>query len=144
MPDHSAIQTIGYEGRSLAEFVEILTKGRVTLLLDTRIRASSRKRGFSRSALAAQLAASGIQYAHDAALGTPPELMRDRRHLGQYDLERYAQHLDANGSVVERTASTIEGHEVALMCFELDPATCHRTIVADRLARLTGRVVRHL
>lgn len=48
------------------------------------------------------------------------------------------------GAALEQTAAGVEGRRVALMCFELDPATCHRTVVASRLARLTGGLVRHL
>lgn len=70
--------------------------------------------------------------------------MSDRRQLGQYDLQLYADHLDADPALIERTAAVVDAHAVALMCFELDPTTCHRTIVADRLARATGRIVRHL
>lgn len=142
--DPGVIYTVGYEGRSTDDFLTLLRTERVDLLVDTRLRTGSRKRGFSRNALMTHLAGSKIDYMHDVALGTPPELMAERRKAGTYDLEVYADHFDANPAVLERTAAGVEGRVIALMCFELDPRVCHRSIVADRLARLTGRTVRHL
>lgn len=144
MADPGTIYTIGYEGRSPEDFLALLRANDVQQLVDTRLRAASRKRGFSRRALSEELAAGGIEYRHAVALGTPAEMMKERQALGAYDLERYAQHLDALPELLEQTAAGVEGRRVALMCFELDPATCHRTVVASRLARLTGGLVRHL
>lgn len=144
MSEASTIHTIGYEGRSLDAFLELLRQRAVEVLVDTRYRTNSRKRGFSRRALGALLPAHGIEYVHEVGLGTPPELMNDRRLQGTYDLRVYEAHLEANLEPLERTAVGTEGRVVALLCFEADPTICHRSVVAARLARLTGRRVLHL
>lgn len=144
MPEASTIHTIGYEGRTPDAFLSLLRQRAIDVLVDTRYRTNSRKRGFSRSALSALLREHGIEYVHEVGLGTPPELMKDRRFQGTYDLRVYEAHLEANQEPLQRTAVTTEGRVVALLCFEADPTVCHRSVVAARLARLTGRRVLHL
>jgi uncharacterized protein (DUF488 family) len=48
----SGIVTIGYEGRTLGDFISTLSNHNVDLLLDVRLNAISRKPGFSKKALA--------------------------------------------------------------------------------------------
>lgn len=139
-----AVFTIGYEGRTLQELLVALQRARVELLVDTRHRANSRKRGFAKTALAASLGAIGIEYAHRRELGTPPDLMEDLRDAGAYDLGVYADHLDARAEVVEAVAREVEGARVAMLCFEHDPRVCHRSVVADRVARRLALRVVHL
>jgi uncharacterized protein (DUF488 family) len=55
--------TIGYEGRTIEEFVGELLAGSVETLIDVRELPLSRKRGFSKRALSTELAAAGIEYA---------------------------------------------------------------------------------
>jgi uncharacterized protein (DUF488 family) len=61
--------TIGYEGRSLAEYLGLLREAGCTLLCDVRRNAFSHKRGFSKRALADGCAGAGIRYEHRPALG---------------------------------------------------------------------------
>lgn len=140
----AAVFTIGYEGRSADDFIAALRVAGVQLLIDTRHRATSRKRGFAKSRLAANLDAVGIRYEHRRELGTPPELMEDLRRAGAYDLGVYADHLDSRASVVEAAAREAEGLTVALLCFERDPRVCHRSVVADRVARMLALRVVHI
>ena len=90
------ILTIGYEGRDLPDVIEALAGASVELLIDTRYRASSRKRGFSKTALSEALRHAGIVYEHVRELGTPPEMMKELRESGTYELEEYAAYLDRN------------------------------------------------
>jgi hypothetical protein len=61
--------TIGYEGRSLAEYLGLLREAGCTLLCDVRRNAFSHKRGFSKRALADGCAGAGIRYEHRPGLG---------------------------------------------------------------------------
>lgn len=142
MSTTQAIFTIGYEGRTIQDLLSALTRAQVKLVVDTRHRASSRKRGFARTALEATLRANGIDYIHRRELGTPPELMEDLRRAGAYDLGVYADHIDARGETLDKVAEEVEGAAAAMFCFEQDPRVCHRSVVADRVARrLTGTVI---
>lgn len=44
-----ALFSVGYEGRDLSDFVELLQENGVTVLLDVRLNAISRKPGFSKN-----------------------------------------------------------------------------------------------
>src|SRR5688572_3142195 len=73
-PGHTPVMpvfTIGYEGRSLDQFLADLGAQGVTLLADVRDAPVSRKPGFSKSPLAAALQQAGISYRHIRALGCP-------------------------------------------------------------------------
>jgi uncharacterized protein (DUF488 family) len=67
----STVFTIGYERRSPDGLVRDLAGAGVTLLADVRELPLSRRRGFSRTALAAALGQAGLAYVHERALGNP-------------------------------------------------------------------------
>ena len=71
----STIVSVGYEGRSVDELVDALVEAGVSVLVDVRENAISRKRGLSKRALAEKLQARGIAYVHEPTLGNP----RDNR-----------------------------------------------------------------
>lgn len=64
---------VGYEGRSVEDLVSLVTEAGVTVLVDVRLNAISRKPGLSKSRLAARLGEVGIRYEHVPALGNPKE-----------------------------------------------------------------------
>jgi uncharacterized protein (DUF488 family) len=67
----SVLYTIGYEGADIDRFIATLKAVEVTVVADVRAVALSRKRGFSKTALRARLAAEGIAYVHLVELGDP-------------------------------------------------------------------------
>jgi len=126
------IFTIGYEGAIQAELVAALRAAGVERVVDVRAVPLSRKPGFSKNVLAAGLAEAGIDYVHLKALGTPPE-GREAARKGRADvLERvYAAQLETPEAAVQ-TARLLElaaEKPSALLCFERDPAMCHRTLL---------------
>jgi uncharacterized protein (DUF488 family) len=132
----SVVYTIGYEGTDIDRFVATLKAVGVRRLADVRAVAISRKKGFSKRKLAERLEAEGIEYVHFQKLGDPKP-GRDAARAGQYDAFRaiYSAHLDspeARESLDELTAATAE-EPTCLLCFERDPETCHRTMVAREL-----------
>ena len=66
------IVSTGYEGRSIEDFVRAMKRNRVELVVDVRLNAVSRKRGFSKTALTAALAAEGIGYRQRDGARKPP------------------------------------------------------------------------
>jgi uncharacterized protein (DUF488 family) len=128
--------TIGYEGTDIDKIVATLQAVGVKVLADVRAVALSRKKGFSKNALRNRLEAEGIAYVHFVELGDPKP-GREAARAGLFDqfTRIYNAHLasqDARAAldVLEETA---RGAPVCMLCFERDPKTCHRTIVADRL-----------
>ena len=139
--------TIGYERTALVGFVAALKEAQVATLIDVRDQPWSQRPEFRRDTLRKSLLASGIGYVHIRALGNPKE-GRDAAKAG--DVESYRRHMD------DRLAST-EGQEglaravelagkgpICLMCYERDPAHCHRSAVADDLVRRGLPSPRHL
>jgi uncharacterized protein (DUF488 family) len=143
----STLRTIGYEGANLEGFLAALRRSRVSLLIDVRAVAVSRRRGFSKTALAAALAEAGIGYLHLRDLGDPKP-GREAARAGRMGEFRAIYNSHLRGAVAQaalaEAARLAEQRSVCLLCYEADPAGCHRSIVATALARKTGMHVQHL
>ncbi|WP_149538058.1 DUF488 domain-containing protein [Siccirubricoccus phaeus] len=143
----TTLRTIGYEGASLEGFLSALRRARVSLLVDVRAVAVSRRKGFSKTALAAALSEAGIGYLHLRDLGDPKP-GREAARAGRMAEFRtiYTAHL--RGAVAQaalaEAARVAEQRSVCLLCYEADPSGCHRAIVAASIARKTGLAVQHL
>ncbi|MEI6720688.1 MAG: DUF488 domain-containing protein [Betaproteobacteria bacterium] len=139
------ITTIGYEGAALADFLATLKAAGVDQLLDIRELPISRRKGFSKSALSAALAAAGIAYAHERALGSPRDLRNRLREDG--DLVRFfadfREYLTTQRPLLESLGHSLSG-TVALLCYERNHRECHRSVVAAALARHAQSAPVHL
>ncbi len=124
------IFTIGYEGATQAELVAALRGAGVERVIDVRAVPLSRKPGFSKNVLAAGLREAGIDYVHLKALGTPAE-GREAARKGRWDVfaRVYSAQLETPeaGAEAARMIALAEEKPSALLCFERDPAHCHRT-----------------
>ena len=131
--------TIGYQGRTLADLLERLVANDVRLLLDVRQVARSRRPEFNARRIASAAEAAGIAYRHLPELGSSRRL---REHLHEtHDFDRFAGLYLAyvrrwRQSEVRALATTVrrEG-TVCILCYESDPASCHRGIVAAEALR---------
>lgn len=142
------VATIGYEGTTVPAFQEALREGGVDLLVDVRAVASSRRPGFAKTRLAANVEELGIEYLHLRGLGTPAE-GRSAARAGRHDEMReiFMEHLatPAAQDELHRLADIVRsGRRVCLLCFEADPAHCHRSMVAAALTELMPIEIRHL
>ena len=135
------LSTIGYEGKTVDEFLAELGESHVELVIDVRAVAASRRPGFSKSAMAAALKERGIDYLHLRALGTPKagrEAARKGRIAEMHSIfEAQLETLEAELALEQADAAARERH-AALLCFEADAGGCHRAIVAERLAARSG------
>lgn len=136
-PPPLPIWTIGYEGVSLPAVLRALSGAGVETLVDVRERASSRRPGFSKTALSQGLAESGIGYWHCRDLGTPKE-GRDANKAGRMAefREIYAQHLasDKGQAGLAALAERMQAERCCLLCLEAEPDRCHRSLVLDAVA----------
>ena len=137
----ATVFTIGYERRSPEELVGVLVGAGVTLLADVRELPLSRRRGFSKTALAAALEEAGIAYAHERALGNPKPY-RDawKRGDSAAGSAGYRRHLAEAGESVAALARRVTEGGVCLLCVEHDPASCHRTLLAEALRERLGEL----
>lgn len=124
------IFTIGYEGATQPELIAALSEAGVKQVIDVRAVPLSRKPGFSKNVLAAGLREADIAYVHLKALGTPPA-GRDAARKGRMEeMKRiYAAQLETPEAGVEAAQMVALAEEArsVLLCFERDPAQCHRT-----------------
>jgi uncharacterized protein (DUF488 family) len=130
------LYTIGYEGKTLDEFLAELAAAGVETVIDVRAVAASRRPGFSKTALAGALAERGIGYRHFRALGTPAEGRQAARAGRIGEMRRvYAGQLETPEAElqVEQAISEAGESASALLCFERDAAGCHRTMLAERM-----------
>ena len=143
--------TIGHSSRPIEEFLRMLTAHGVEVLVDVRKMPYSRKNPqFGREALAAALAASGIEYRHMPGLGGLRHTRKDsintsldtspntgwrnlsfRSYADYMQTEEFAKNLAELARLETRTA--------AIMCAEAVPWRCHRSLIADAL---TARAIR--
>ena len=129
--------TVGYEGAELAAFLATLSGLEIHQIIDVRELPLSRKRRFSKNALADALKAQGVAYTHLKELGDPKP-GREAARRGEFAEFRriYRQHLRkvASQEALAAAALLAGKRRSSLLCFERDPVNCHRSIIAADLA----------
>jgi uncharacterized protein (DUF488 family) len=141
------VATIGYERSPLPGVIARLQTAGVTLLIDVRAIAASRRPGFSKTLLSGSLAEAGVDYLHLRDLGTPKSGRIAARAGRSAEMAQiFNTHL-ATAAAQGALAQAIElslGRRVCLLCYEADPACCHRAIVAAEIRARTGAAVINL
>jgi uncharacterized protein (DUF488 family) len=155
------IATIGVYGFSGDEFLARLRGADVRLVLDVRqrrgVRGSQHAWANARR-LRAALAEAGIAYAHHPELAPTTELRqlqyaedarrgegkRSRTVLAPEYVRRYTAEILAAADLGALLAELPPAGQAALLCVEREPAACHRSLIAARLAERHGLTVEHL
>jgi uncharacterized protein (DUF488 family) len=155
------IATIGVYGWTLPRFLDALREADVALLVDVRQRRGVRGSEYAwanAARLEASLAEAGIAYSHHKELAPTTELRRlqyaedDRRGVGKRSRtelaaayrDGYLREILDPVDLTPLVAELPREHAAALLCVERDPAACHRSLVAERLAAEPDVVVTHL
>lgn len=138
---------IGYEGKDILVFIEELKVWEIGTVVDVRLSPISRKKGFSKRALAEALAAANIGYSHLPALGNPKD---NREGFGQPGtpaakaagdrFKSYLQQEDA-AAAVRHIAELSVQQRVAVLCFEASERCCHRQYVIAEVKDLLEELV---
>ncbi len=141
-----SIYTVGYEGYTLGEFLDLLKRHGISVIMDVRNRPSSHKRGFSKTPLRTALAKQEIEYVHLPQLGIPRELrVRYREENDFRILKRYLKiPLEQNHHLLLKILKDFHDRNVCLLCFEKEASLCHRAVIADFLAEHDGYEIHHL
>ena len=140
--------TIGYEKSTPASVLDALAAANVDLLVDVRAVAASRRPGFSKRQLAAELDERGIGYLHLRGLGTPAAgrtAARAGRHAEMRAI--YDAHMQTDGArqeLAELEEIVRSGRRVCLLCYEKHPEHCHRAIIAGLVCTDLGVAAEHL
>lgn len=138
------IRTIGYEGSTIEHFIAALRHAEIDVLIDVRELPLSRKKGFSKNQLAEILAKADIEYVHLRGLGDPKD-GRNAARAGNYGLFQtiFGRHMKTKVALrdLDIAAELVSSRRACLMCFECNHARCHRSIVAEKLAKITQLTV---
>jgi uncharacterized protein (DUF488 family) len=133
----SGIVSVGYEGRSQQELVEVLTRRGVSVVVDVRLNPISRKPGLSKRRLADALSEVGIAYRHLKALGNP-RTNRSPFHEGRVaeGCEEFRKLLAAPEAqaALQQVVDASRNATVAVLCYEKSHDQCHRQVVVDEVA----------
>jgi uncharacterized protein (DUF488 family) len=155
------IATIGVYGWTLERFLGALDEADVGLLVDVRQRRGVRGRKYAwanSQRLQHALAGAGIAYSHHKELAPTTELRhvqyaeddrlgvgkRSRAELAPEYRERYLHEILERADLDALVAELPADRASALFCVERDPEACHRSLVAERLAKAYGVTITHL
>lgn len=152
---------MGVYGATLDAFLAALRTAKVRQVLDVRERRGVRGAEYAwanAQRLQASLAAADIEYRHHKELAPTTELRqvqyaeddrvgvgkRSRSVLATEYAERYAREILDGVDLGAIVAAFPSEGIAALFCVERDPAACHRSLVAARIAAEFGFTVTQL
>jgi uncharacterized protein (DUF488 family) len=142
------LATIGYELATVESFIATLRQAAVHTVVDVRAAARSRRPGFAKTRLMANLDEAGIRYLHLPGLGTPAEGRAAARAGNHQEMhEIFREHLETATAQddLDILLNLIRtGPKVCLLCLEANPAHCHRALVADAVAARDAVQIQHL
>lgn len=126
--------TIGYEGKSIEAFINVLIRNNIRVLCDVRKNPLSRKFGFSKSKLQHVLEIIGIKYIHLPDLGIDSDKRHSLNTVDDYQqlFNKYQKSLPNLKPQLDALYSLLLSDDrIALMCYEKDPQMCHRHVIRD-------------
>lgn len=142
-----AVFTAGYEGRSVDSFLNLLIQSGIERLIDVRRNPISRRYGFHRSTLDRLCRRLDIEYCHVPSLGIVSEKRRNLQDKGDYEqlfAEYRSSTLKTERKTLNEVAAIVRSRPSVLVCMEKHPDFCHRSSIADIIAKLTGYPIRNL
>ncbi len=155
-----AIATIGVYGFDRDSFLAALRAAEIDLLLDVRQRRGVRGSEYAwanAKRLQAALAEAGVAYSHLKELAPTTEMRqvqyredarrgegkRSRTTLAPEYTRLYTEQI-LDPADLDPIVRWIGDSSAALLCVEREPEACHRSLIAARLEREHGFIVRHL
>lgn len=139
---NDTIYTIGYQGRNLQNFIEILKKNEIKLVVDVRSSAKSEKKPeFNEEILKRELERNYIKYKHFPELGIP-FLLQEPYKNGKFSYDCLKQwynwHIEEKVELEEIIKFLKDSGRSATMCMERyakpmkeQKYACHRDILAN-------------
>lgn len=131
----TSLFTIGYEGRTLEIYLNLLIQNNIKVLCDVRKNPLSMKYGFSKKTLQNACEVFNIKYIHLPELGIESAKRQNLKTQSDYD----SLFQDYEKTVLHQQFKAItfiidllnNYNRVALTCFEYSPNRCHRTRIAN-------------
>ncbi|MBD3374770.1 DUF488 family protein [candidate division KSB1 bacterium] len=141
---HKSLMTIGYEGKSLEQFLNDLIQKNVRVLCDVRKNPLSRKYGFAKKTLRNACESVQIMYLHLPELGIPSKKRQNLKNQMDYDilfLEYENTILNEQKPKIHFLHTLLSNYKrIALTCYEASPKQCHRTRVANAIHEIDNEI----
>lgn len=145
---HSIVFTLGYEGKTIDEYIRLLIEYNIYAVIDVRKNPLSMKFDFSKTKFAAYLRKLDIEYFHLPELGIPSDYRKNLNSEEDYhNLFKYYknyilptnEHMISQIDIIRRKFKRI-----ALTCFEKNPYYCHRKLISDELNHKFQIQIKHI
>ena len=143
----TAVYTAGYERLMIDSFLNGLLRNGIRRVIDVRNNPVSRRYGFYGKTLERLCADVSIGYCHFPQLGIASEQRQDLRTLSDREalFDQYERTVLRSRSAAIREVSALMQREASvIVCLEADPRRCHRSRLAERVAKVAGLKVQHL
>ena len=140
------LYTLGYQGISIFQYIDVLKENGVTLVCDVRNNPFSFKVGFSKKKFQEYLKKADIDYVHLPHLGVPQKLRKKakgpvtRKRMFKY-FESVILNEDSAKQEMQQIIELLPSNKIVLTCFEKDHTDCHRSFLAKRIKKITKRKV---
>jgi len=138
----STLWTVGYGGTTIEHLIDDLRSAEIATVVDTRANPFSPRPAFRRAALERALTEGGLRYVTIPALGAPKDI-RSLPTDGSFQAA-YERHLASAMPELTDLIRRAESERICLLCAEADPAECHRSVLAKRVARSIQADIVHL
>jgi uncharacterized protein (DUF488 family) len=137
--EETTLFTIGYEGISLEMYLQKLVKNNVKLLVDVRKNPLSMKFGFSKTLLKRYCNSLDIEYLHIPEVGINSDKRQELNTQADYDrlFKDYSKTTLCETSAHQKQIFDLlkKFNRIALTCFEAEPCQCHRSHLAEAIAK---------
>ena len=142
-----AVYTCGYEGASIDAFLDQLAYSGIQRIIDVRANPVARRYGFHKGRMTQLAHELGIEYEHVPDLGIPSAVRRAATAADE-TAEMFADYAatvaTTQPAAIARASALLDSAPSVLVCRELAPSCCHRSLLATILSRTTGLPVVHL
>jgi len=146
--NESQFFTIGYEGKSVEEYINELIKNNISILIDVRKNAMSMKFGFTKNFLNRTLKNIGIKYIHMPEFGIESENRQSLNNQEDYNLlfEKYKKTTLSNAEIpLNKLFALFKQHKrLAITCYEKDIKMCHRGCIAKEIEQQYNIVTKNI
>jgi len=128
--------TIGYEKRSIEDFIRILKKNNIEMLVDIRAVPHSRNKNYAKKNLERILGKNCIRYLLIKELGSPEDIRKKVKADGDYNyfFREYDEFLKGKKVSLMHLFNIAKKKSICLLCYEADINRCHRRSAAKRMA----------
>ena len=133
-----SLWTIGHSTRTIEEFIDLLRRYQIAILVDIRRFPGSRRLPhFGKAALCEAMGAAGIRYEHLVELGGRRPVQRDSHNVAwrNASFRGYADYMESQPfrDAIDSLLAIARAGRTAIMCSEAVWWRCHRSMIADYL-----------